>query len=79
MAKHLRMVPLALIEVDRPPSERSVVELLRHLKAGGSVPPVKLQASCGSMPYLLKDGRHRYLAAMLLGRESILARWSDRR
>lgn len=71
------LVPLACIDVDRLPINPVVLGLIAFMKAGGEVPPVKLQKMFNGR-YKLKDGRHRFLAHKLLGRVAILSKYSTK-
>ncbi len=66
-------ISIALIDVDRYPMKR-VLGLVRHLEAGGTVPPVHVERTTHGR-FRLLDGRHRIMAHRLLERPLILARY----
>lgn len=71
--RHLDRIPINLIAVDRWPFAR-VLDLVTHLRQGGTVPPIHVQRYSDGR-YRILDGRHRVHAMLLLGRTHILARW----
>jgi ParB-like chromosome segregation protein Spo0J len=71
-----RNLPLSCIRIDRLPFRR-VLDLVRHLEAGGTVPPIKVQKT--ERGFRILDGRHRFMAFKLLGRPTIPATyWTSR-
>jgi hypothetical protein len=62
--------------VDRIPLNRITLEYANSLKDGCVFPPVELQKLNGGR-YLLKDGRHRYVAHKLVGYVTIRGRFVD--
>ena len=72
-----RLVDISLIVVDRHPINPSTLALVDFIRAGGEIPPVKLQMNGGG--FKLKDGRHRVAAYKLLGIQKIKAKYFDRR
>lgn len=72
-----RLVDISLIVVDRHPINPTTLALVDFIRAGGDVPPVKLQMT-GSR-FKLKDGRHRVAAYKLLGLTKIKAKYFDPR
>lgn len=75
VSRKLGRLKLALIDVDRTPTKR-ILPLVAHLARGGSVPPIKVKKLSGGR-YRVLDGRHRILAAKLLGWDTIFARWAE--
>jgi len=71
-----RLVDISLIS-GRLPMNPSVLSLVDFIRAGGEIPPVKLQMIGGS--FKLKDGRHRVAAYKLLGITKIKAKYFDPR
>ena len=51
-----------------------LVSLVDFMRNGGKVPPVKVQKGRHG-EFILKDGRHRFVAHKLLGREKIEAKY----
>lgn len=75
--RHIREIPLSQVDVDRLPINPSVMPLVKHLEAGGTVPPIHVRVGEIGGRFAVLDGRHRILAHRLLGRSQILARWGD--
>lgn len=80
----IRKVPLNDILVPREelPLNKDTLSLVKHLEAGGNVPPVKVQRNPSTgQPWKLLDGRHRYTAAKMCGWThlwvSVSACWGD--
>lgn len=67
----IRELPLDCIRIDRTPFSR-VLALTDYLRRGGRVPPIKVVKIPGG--YRIADGRHRWAAFKLLGRDKIHAR-----
>lgn len=71
-------VPLAELQVDhaggaqRPPDRDKVLEFVTHLKAGGKLPPIKVNERPDGSRWIT-DGQHRALAALAVGRKTIPA------
>ena len=63
-----RFLPVACIKTDRLPYKR-VLALSDYLRAGGTVPPIKVAKT--ETGYEIRDGRHRLQAFKLMGREWI--------
>ena len=68
----LHSISVSLIDVDRWPF-RGTLPLVRHLEAGGGVPPIHV-AFAPHGRYRILDGRHRLLAFKLLERPRISAK-----
>lgn len=66
-------IPIAQVVVDRSPMARTL-GLVRHLEAGGTVPPIHVKLLANGR-YRILDGRHRILAFKLLQRTTITARY----
>lgn len=62
----------------RIPLGPQVLAIVDHLRANGTVPPIKVECEGGGN-LRIKDGRHRVAAYKLLGRTSIKAFVSSRR
>jgi uncharacterized ParB-like nuclease family protein len=60
------------IVLDRTPFNK-VLELVRHLESGGTVPPIHVELGANGQWHIL-DGRHRVMAFRLLGRQTIQAK-----
>lgn len=63
--------------VDRIPLNQRSLALVRHLEAGGSVPPIHVERHDGC--WWVLDGRHRFVAHKLLGRSHIWVKVAERR
>lgn len=74
--RRLAWIPTASVKLDRGPLGPSVFKLACHLARGKTVPPIHVQAFKNGS-FLICDGRHRVQAHRLLGREYILARYSQ--
>ncbi len=79
MANTVKDVSLSVIGVDLLQLFRSVddhiLPLVEHLKNGGTVPPIHVEAY---KPFFkLLDGHHRYVAHKLLGKENISVYYED--
>lgn len=74
----IREIPVRHIIMDRWPHGRRTLELMRHLEAGGTVPPIHVEET-GDGRYRILDGRHRVLAYKMLEYQYIVARfWAKR-
>lgn len=76
-SRHMRViakVDIKDIQYDKLPSTESVKDLCRHIRFGGTIPPVKLTV-LDNGKFKLKDGRHRILAHKLLGLNQIKAKF----
>lgn len=75
----LRWVKVKEINLIKPVLNKSVLNLVDHLKNGGSVPPIHIRIN-GNGKMIIKDGRHRVTAFRLLEKEDIHARimWGER-
>jgi ParB-like chromosome segregation protein Spo0J len=65
------------IVIDHLPMNPSTLNLIDHLRNGGKIPAIKV-ARLPDGKYLIRDGRHRLLAYLLLGRKKIKARYSNK-
>jgi hypothetical protein len=66
----IRKVPLSDIGVDRNelPLNGDTLNLIKHIEAGGGVPPIKVAKNHTTGPtWKLLDGRHRFVAAKMCG------------
>lgn len=70
-------IPLSLVVMDRLPVGRATFEYAVLMDRGIEFPAIRL-ARRSDGRFQIRDGRHRYLAAKLIGRNSILARFSLR-
>lgn len=75
MARIMKHLPLSNVVIsDRFPLNPRTLALVDHLRSGGTVPPIHVDA--GSFGYyFVLDGRHRYVAHKLCGRPTILCRF----
>ena len=74
MARVIRHILIAAVQMDRHPLHPNTLELVRYLEAGGSTSPIHVATTeCG---YRICDGRHQITANKLLGRTHILARFA---
>ena len=72
------LIDISLIRVDRYPMNPSTLDIIYHIKAGGSVAPIKVaKHPCGG--YVIRDGRHRLLAHKMLGIKKIKAKFSNKK
>ena len=74
--KQTRFILIESILIDKLPINGSVLSLVDYIRAGGNVPPIKLQASKDG-GYKLRDGRHRVCAYKLLGFTEIEATFKE--
>lgn len=70
------LIPITNIAIDKYPVGLKTLLLVDFMRQGGGVPPIKVQPD-GAGGYTIKDGRHRVLAHKLLGKQLILARFSN--
>lgn len=81
-----KWLPLSTIRIDRLPLNRNTLDLVNFLRAGGEVPPIRIQkvsrfvqhyggprnrTITGHYEYHIKDGRRRWAAYKLLERDVI--------
>lgn len=59
----------------RPPDRTKIAEMVRHLKAGGKLPPLKVNERPDGSRWIV-DGQHRAAAAALCGIKRVLAELS---
>ena len=71
----IERVPLGLIDPDRLPPPMKTVGLVYHMVNGGAIPPVHLQPTPTGR-FRVMDGRHRIRASLMLGRETVLAKYA---
>ena len=73
--RETREISIGLIDIDHLPLNATGLATTLALKTGIPMPPIKVaKLACGR--FLIRDGRHRYLAHKLLGRKTIKARMS---
>lgn len=73
--RHVRLIDVKLIRMDRYPMNPSTLSLIDYLRTGGEVPPIKV-ATHPDGGYIIRDGRHRVLAYKILGIKKIKAKYS---
>lgn len=69
-------IPMNLINMDRIPLDRKTLRFTYAMQAMAEFPAIKV-AKRQDGRYEIRDGRHRWVAHKLLGREKILAKFSD--
>ena len=69
-------IDINLIDVDRIPLNRKVVRFTYAIQAMAVFPAIKV-AKLSNGRFKILDGRHRWTAHKLLGKETILAKYSD--
>jgi len=73
--RETREISIGLIDIDHLPLNETGLATTLALKRGVHMPPIKV-AKLTDGRFLIRDGRHRYLAHKLLGRKTIMARMS---
>lgn len=68
-------IPINLIDIDRIPLDKKVIRFTYAIQAMAVFPAIKV-AKKSNGRYAIRDGRHRYIAHKLLGKETILAKFS---
>lgn len=68
-------IPIGSIRMDRFPMNPSTLSLIDYLRKGGTVPAIKV-AKHPDGGFEIRDGRHRMLANMMLGKSTINAKFS---
>jgi len=68
-------ISLNLIKMDRIPLDKKTLRFTYALQACADFPAIKV-AKLNNGGYEIRDGRHRWAACKLLGREKILAKFS---
>ena len=71
-------IGLAHIIMDRLRINPKALKYANLIDSGVQFPPIKV-ALCDDGRFEIRDGRHRYTAHKLLGREKILAKYSTKR
>lgn len=69
-------VNISGILYDKLPMNRDVLDIVFFIMSGNEVPAIKLQKTQNG--WKLKDGRHRLAAYKLLGKQTILASFSNK-
>lgn len=67
---NIRMMPMNSFEDVRLPLNSEVLNLIEAIEEGYPIPPIDVFKKDGK--YIVKDGRHRYLAHLLLDKKSIM-------
>lgn len=62
-------LPVSCLKVDYVPAGPQVLEMVASYRCGVTMKPLKVQLKDGR--YIVKDGRHRLLAAKLMGWKSV--------
>lgn len=78
--RQVGLVDLCNIKIDfKYPINPKTLALIDYLRAGGKMHPIHLQP-LPNLPgqFKIRGGRHRWLAAKMLGWRMIPARWSTR-
>lgn len=73
--RRINLIEVSQIVMDHYPLNKSMLGLLDHLRAGGTVPPIKVARLINGR-YKICDGRHRVTAFKLMGRKYINCRYS---
>jgi uncharacterized ParB-like nuclease family protein len=68
-------IPVSLVNMDRIPLDRKTLRFTYAMQAMAEFPAIKV-AKRADGRYEIRDGRHRWTAHKLLGREKILAKFS---
>lgn len=77
MSRTISPVDISLIAIDRMPIGPVALLYAIEMHNGSMFPPVKLQRGAHGR-FILKDGRHRFVAHKLLGRKMISATYSNK-
>ena len=66
---------LSSITIDRLPLTKRTLDIANHLVKGGTISPIHVQKQLDL--YRILDGRHRFLAYKLAGKQQILVKYSE--
>ena len=75
---NLKHVPLCLVDHGKLPLNPDGLATAIAMKNGVVMPPIKLERKSNGR-YILKDGRHRFLAHKLNGKKTIWANVHERK
>ena len=73
--KIIKKLNLSSISIDRLPLTKRTLDLANHIVKGGTVPPIHVMRQVDL--YRILDGRHRFLAHKLAGKQQILVKYSE--
>lgn len=70
----MKEIPISQICIDRIPLKLKSLQYAQDMRKGDLFPPIHVKV----LPqggFRILDGRHRWTAAKLIGKETILAKW----
>jgi len=73
----IQKIPIHLIDVDRLPLEPTSLQYANAIRKGNIFPPIKV-AKLKNGRFKILDGRHRFLAHKLNGKQFIIAKFSNK-
>ncbi len=73
--RKIEQIKVESLVTDKLPLNPSVRDLMFFILSGGQVPPIHVQKVANG--WRVRDGRHRVAAYKLLGRDTIMAKFSE--